>query len=82
MLYHIFFCLGIYYSNYDYIICILFWTYQNDKGNYLDKLCFYNYSVVKINSGNYNNIYIYIYIYNTINSILVIFFHSYVTPSL
>ena len=49
-----------YYSNYN----CTFRTCQNDKGNCLDKLCFYNYSVVKTKSdNNNNNIFIFIYIY-------------------
>ena len=40
-------------------------TCQNYKGNSLDKLCFYNYPVVKTksdnNNNNINNIYIYIF---------------------
>ena len=38
-------------------------TYQNDKGNCIDKLCFYYYPIVKTKSDTNNKKIIYIYIY-------------------
>ena len=43
---------GIYYSNFNCTLGLV----RMIKGNYLDKLCFYNYPVVKTKSDNNNNI--------------------------